>query len=354
MKGQEDVANALREALAKDPKIKAERITITMLGPDSLALSGEVQSLAEKEEASFLARQIAPQFDIDNSLTVAGNRLPTDAELTRQAEEALRQKGLPASLGVVVRHGKATLKGAAESLEWSDLARRIVGQVPGIREVHDEGVTPSRQQIVEEIGPPRSTVHGRMVATGSGEPIQADLDRTDLINRIEDKLANEMEPPRADEIRVTAQGGIVRLTGFVKSAEERARAEILTRSVAGVTDVLNVLVSQDGSAGCNEALATEIRAVLGRTPHLSPVTIKVFVLADTAYLQGEVDFPEQAMEAKKLVGRVRGIAHVDASQLVVTEKHPRPGNLPGRSVDQERSELVSEGRDWDPNRPEQS
>lgn len=352
MKGQEDVANVLREAFAKDPKIRAERITITMLGPDTVAFAGEVQTLAEKDEVTFLARQIAPQFEIDNSLTVAGNRLPKDSELQRQAEERLRKEGIPDSLGVQVVHGEATLVGAAPSLTVRDHAARLVAQVAGIRGVNVAGVTPFRQDIVETIGPEQSSVGGAVRTVGTGTPIVADRPESDLVNDIEVKLATELQPPRADEIRVAARSGVVRLTGFVKGAEERARAELLARSVPGVTEVVNALVSQDGSAGCNEALATEIRMGFTRHAHLSPVNLKVFVVGDTAYLQGDVDFPEQAMEAKQVALGVPGIAHVDDTQLKSSAKHPRPGLGAGRSVAETRSELVSEGRDWDPNRPE--
>lgn len=352
MKGQEDVANVLREAFAKDPKIRAERIGITMLPPDTIALSGEVQTLAEKEEASFLARQIAPQFDIDNSLTVAGNRLPKDTELQAAAEALLRREGVPESLGVQVKHGAATLVGDVASLDWRDRARRLVGQVPGIREVHVEGVTPHRQQIVEAIGPERSTVHGRVEKVGEGTPILVDRSASDLVSEIEQKLGAELH--RAGEIRVVAKGGVVSLTGFVKSAEERVRAEILARSVPGVTEVRNLVVSQDGSAGCNEALGAEIRRKLTAVPHLSPANIKVFVVDDYAYLQGDVDYPEQAMEAKRVAAGVPGIAHVDAERLRVTDAHPRPAGSPGHSVAEARSRLVSEGKDWDPGAPEES
>ncbi len=350
MKGQEDIANTLREALAKDPKIKAERISITMLG-DTIALAGEVSTLAEKDEATFLARQIAPQLDIDNSLTVAGNRLHTDQELTQQAEALLRREGLPDSLGVVIQRGEATLKGSAASLELRDRAARLVAQVPGVRAVHVENVTPHRREVVETIGPERGTVHGQVQGVGTGLPIEVDRATSDIVNAVERKLGEVLR--RADEIRTTVQGGVVRLTGFVKSAEERAQAEILARAVPGVTDVLNLLVSQDGSAGCNEALATEIRRRLTTVEHLSPANIKVFVVDDYAYLQGDVDFPEQAMAAKKVAQSVPGIAHVDAERLRITDAHPRPSHGAGRSVAETRSHLVSEQADWDPNNPEE-
>ncbi|MNT52522.1 Osmotically-inducible protein Y precursor [compost metagenome] len=161
-----------------------------------------------------------------------------------------------------------------------------------------------------------------------------------------------MDPARADEIRVTFDQGIVRLTGFVKTAAERAQAERTARSVAGVRGVRNLLVSLDGSAGCDEALASEIRLGLApRRDHASPVDIKVFVVEDTAYLQGVVDFPEQIAMAVAIAKRTPGIAHVHHA-LQVSERHFRSGAGPGHAAQDARRQLVEQGLDWDPNRPE--
>lgn len=349
MKGQEDVANTMREAFAKDPKIRADRIRILMLAPDTVALTGEVQTLAEKDEAGFLARQIAPQYVVDNALTVAGNRLPSDAELTACAQSELAQEGFPSSVGVVVRGGVAILRGTALSLERVRHASLVVARVPGIREVVTDHLPVARDQVVETIGPERGARRGDVVQRGPGAEITADIDGADIVNRIEQKLGSRMQPPRSDEIRVSLVGrGSVRLTGFVKSAEERARAELLARSVSGVTHVRNLLVSQDGSAGCNEAVAALIRHALApRRDHASPADIKVFVLEDTVYLQGDVDFPEQAMEAEAIARRTPGIQHVH-SELRVTERHPRPGIGEGHAVEAANRLLKAQGLDGEP------
>ncbi|HEY9900156.1 MAG TPA: BON domain-containing protein [Pantanalinema sp.] len=350
-RGKEDVANALREAFAKDPLIKAERIRITMLAPGALALQGEVSTLAEKDEAGFIARQIAPQCEIDNSLTVAVNRPMGDAALARRAEEALLAANLPRTVGVQVQDGLAVLRGSVESKELLRKARLAVSHVPGIKDVREELLSLEGRQVFETLGAART---GRTDLEAPGEDLELvdAIPAPDVVNRIEELLANRMDPARADEIRVTFDQGIARLTGFVKTIEELARAEKLARSVSGVRAVRNHLVSLDGSAGCDEALATEIRRGLGaKGDHASPVDIKAYVAEDTAYLQGVVDFPEQIAQAVAIARGVQGIAHVHHS-LQVSERHFRSGAGPGHAASDAREQLADKGLDWDPNRPE--
>lgn len=359
MRGKEDVANALREAFAKDPLIKAERIRITMLAPDALALQGEVSTLAEKDEAGFIARQIAPQCEIDNALTVSVNRPMDDATLARKAEEALVAANLPRTVGVQVQGGLATLRGSVESKELVRKARLAVAHVPGIKDVREEQLSIASRQVFEAIGPER-TGRSDLAAPGAGLELVGDLASPDVVNRIEELLANRLDPARADEIRVTFDAGIVRLTGFVKTAEELAQAEKFARSVPGVRGVRNLLVSLDGSSGCDEALAAEIRQGLApklrqgfgpKRDHASPVDIKAYVVGDTAYLQGVVDFPEQITQAVAIAKRTAGIAHVHHS-LQVSERHFRSGAGPGHAATDARKQLADQGLDWDPNRPE--
>lgn len=359
MRGKEDVANALREAFAKDPLIKAERIRITMLAPDALALQGEVSTLAEKDEAGFIARQIAPQCEIDNALTVSVNRPLDDATLTRKAEEALVAANLPRTVGVQVLGGLATLKGSVESRELVRKARLAVAHVAGIKDVREEQVGIAGQQVFEALGGAR-TGRADLSAPGEEPGLVGALASADVLNRIRELIATGMAPARAAEIRMTFDNGIVRLTGFVKTAQELALAEKLARSVPGVRGVRNLLVSMDGSSGCDEALAAEIRRELApklkegfgaRHGHASPVDIKAFVVGDTAYLQGAVDVPEQIAQAVAIAKRTPGISHVH-SELQVSERHFRSGAGPGHAATDARKKLAEEGLDWDPNRPE--
>jgi len=67
----------------------------------------------------------------------------------------------------------------------------------------------------------------------------ADLNRP-LVDRVRRALVNDREIP-ANDIDVSANGGVVSLWGKVASARERQRAEEIARGVEGVQRVENKL-----------------------------------------------------------------------------------------------------------------
>lgn len=298
----DDLRQALLDAYAHMPEIGSMSIHVTFL-EDAVALTGEVASLQAKEEAENLARQIVPGLAIDNSLVITGNRPADDAELTTRAQQALLDDGLEA--GVEVRDGIALLRGNAGSLDARNRAHRVVARIPGIREVQDARAATA---LPRELGP----------------------DDIRLTNAVEERLANAMATPRADEIRARTQDGKVTLDGWVKSAEEAILAERLAQEVPGVRSVESRLVSTDGATGGDEALNQEIRRLLGkRGDMLSPVDVLSAVVKQEAFLWGEVDTPEQRLAAEALAQEVPGIVRV-TNYLQVVNRRSRP-QIPPRA-----------------------
>jgi osmotically-inducible protein OsmY len=70
----------------------------------------------------------------------------------------------------------------------------------------------------------------------------ADLNKP-LVERVRQALASDRDIP-ADDIDVTADGGVVSLWGRVPGAKESRRAEQLAAAVAGVQRVENKLMTQ--------------------------------------------------------------------------------------------------------------
>lgn len=327
-----DVIAAVETALAKLPRTSADRIRVTFLDPDTIALAGEVGTLAEKEELGRRAAEAAPGFKVDNSLTVAVNRPADDTTLASRAAELLVRERIP-GIGVEVRQGVAILCGAALSVADVEHARRVVGQVPGIADVRTDHVDVATEQVTETVGalvPPGKP--GMPPAPDS--EIVADLDEAAIVNAIQARLAEQLPPGRAEEITVQARHRTVFLKGFVRTAQERARAEEIARSVPGSSRIVNLLVSQDGSAGRDERIEAAIRHRLGRLDdHASPVDIKVFCQKDEIFLFGQADFPEQVDQAIALAREVVG-PHVPIwNEVVLTSRHFRPGTGPGHSVE---------------------
>lgn len=320
----DDLRQALLDAFARDPAVGSPGITVTFL-EDAVALSGEVSSLRAKEEAENLARQIVPGLTIDNSLVITGNRPGNDQELTACAEAALFDAGL--DLGVRVQNGIAHLQGSVESLDMRQRAERLVSGVPGIRGVlAEDAVIMGRQQIVVE---PEYRQMGKFRIPPEGPQVVVGRDDITITNEIEERLATEMEVPRADEIHVYTHNGTVSLDGWVKTAEEAAQARLLAQRVSGVKSVENRLVAMDGSTGGDEALNQELRRIFGKKgDEVSPVDVLSVVVKQVAYLWGQVDTPEQRIKAEQLAQTVPGITRVINNLQVVTRRS-RPDRGPG-------------------------
>lgn len=318
-----DLRQALLDAFARDPRIGSPNISVTFL-EDTVALTGEVSSLRAKEKAEHLTRQIVPGLGVDNSLVITGNRLDDDQTLGEKAQQALFEAGF--DLGVRVLNGLASLQGQVESLAKRDEAHRIVARIPGLREVRDDEAVVMDQEAIE-IFPEKQQV-GKLELPVEGTQLIVDRDDATITNEVEEALATEMSTPRADEIHVQVQNGVVTLDGWVKTVEEAAQARLLAQRVSGVKSVRNRVITLDGATGGDEALNQEIRRAFGaKGDPISPVDIQSAVVKQVAYLWGEVDTPEQRIGAERLAQAIPGITKVINHVQVVTRRS-RPARGP--------------------------
>jgi len=135
-----------------------------------------------------------------------------DDELSEAVYRALRHefpplRELTLPLTVEARDGEVTLKGWVRTSSMKDAAAVLAAQVPGVKAVHNELV--------------------------------ADDELERAVSQ-----ALEREPSLKDDfpgIRVDALAGAVTLWGTVSSAEDREKAEAITRRVPGVRQVFNQL-----------------------------------------------------------------------------------------------------------------
>jgi osmotically-inducible protein OsmY len=76
---------------------------------------------------------------------------------------------------------------------------------------------------------------------GAGTKTGQAIDDAAITTKVKTQMASDKEVSAMD-VSVSTEQGIVRLSGVVKSAEEKQRAEQVARSVAGVKSVDNALV----------------------------------------------------------------------------------------------------------------
>ena len=143
----------------------------------------------------------------------------TDGDITDQVRSALVADPVvhAKQVDVVTRDGTVQLNGFVDTRASMQRAGELAGQVRGVRHVDNNLVV-------------RDT-HSTM-----GESI----DDSVLTTRV--KAALVAEPvTKARQISVETLHGVVQLSGFVDSSEERTKAGSVARGITGVTDVHNDL-----------------------------------------------------------------------------------------------------------------
>jgi hyperosmotically inducible protein len=142
-----------------------------------------------------------------------------DATITAKVKADLVESPLTKArdISVTTNHGVVQLSGFVDSKEQRDEAARIAKAVPGVRSVQDE-------------------LH--LKSDGS---VAARADDDDAIrDRVKDAL--DVNPDtNTHDIKVSASNGVVELSGFVESNDQRNSAVKIAESVPGVRSVDNGL-----------------------------------------------------------------------------------------------------------------
>jgi len=237
----EEILKAVRAAFESEPRIELHHGTLHLAVMDgSLALEGEVASLAARRLALRLAREIEGVDEVVDLLRVAPTVARGDGEIsaslahafltecdfkncTVRRHESGRIETLHHADGddrsgemtFAVADGVVTLEGEVISLTHRRLAEVLAWWVTGTRQVAN------RLQVV----PPEE---------------DHDDEITDAV-----RLALELDPlVHAAQIRVATTLGVVSLDGVVAQRTESQRAEHDAWCVAGVNEVVNRLTAE--------------------------------------------------------------------------------------------------------------
>ncbi len=223
---------AIRAEVRLDHKLKDVHL---VLNPDrTLTVESEVPSVAAKKLALERLAAVPGIEGIVDRLHVARAARMGDGEIRAHIRDAFvddlsfkrfeiwefrhgeleRVQGAPAEaygrIDIEVADGVVTLNGRVPGLESKRLAGVIAWWVPGTRDVIN-GI------VVE---PPEDDNPDHIV-----EAVRIALEKDPFVD--------------AGQVRVTATGCVVRLTGFVPTDAERERAEDDAWSIFGVDDVKN-------------------------------------------------------------------------------------------------------------------
>jgi len=210
-----DIRDAIEAELAFDPLVEVTDIMVRNINGD-VALNGTVPSYPQYLEAAAAAQRISGVKNVHNHLEVV---LPEgdyrdDALLTTAANNALAQDvTVPDGVEAAASDGNLTLTGTVEFGVERAAAERAVAGLAGVRNVRD--------QI--EISYP-------------DDPAEVDL-------HVQEALARSALVAGDSDVKVATDGGIITLTGHVRTWAEHDAvigAAWMARGVIDVDDDLQI------------------------------------------------------------------------------------------------------------------
>lgn len=149
---------------------------------------------------------------------------------------------------------------------------------------------------------------------------------TALTERVKTALAGDDALP-ADDIEVETREGVVQLSGFVDSEDERTAALMRARSVQGVQEVRNDLSLRDGDRPmgrpvADTVIASRVRDSLQEADLGSQSEVNVEVSKGVVQLSGFVSTAQEKARAGDLASAVEGVRDVE-NQIALTDE-PTP------------------------------
>lgn len=157
-------------------------------------------------------------------------------------------------------------------------------------------------------------------STATSESAGQYVDNSAVTAKVKEKLL--AEPGISSlKIEVATFKGVVQLTGFVTSADQKARAEQIAASVSGVQSVKNELVvlrkgETAGQYMDSAAITAKVKAKIAEDPNLSAFAIEVETQRGIVQLSGFVDTAAQRSAAGRVAHSVAGVKSVKNSLTV--------------------------------------
>jgi osmotically-inducible protein OsmY len=210
-----EIEKNVREELLWEPSVDADAITVTVHNGVA-TLRGVVNSYFKRTEAEEAALRVVGVQAVANEILVeqsdSGKESDTAiAELV--SHTLLWNMGIPLPhLDVVVSNGRVTLKGTVTTWKQREQVGRVVGQLPGVRDINNH------------------------IVVKSPDAVPADVSM-----RIRDALIRRANVD-ANSVHVRTDGHTVILEGKVRNWTERRDAELSAGSAPGVEHVDNRLV----------------------------------------------------------------------------------------------------------------
>lgn len=295
-----ELVKAVETALLYDPAADAYKVNVSST-EGLVRLTGSVDSWEERRLSERLARGVRGVRAVQNDITVNVFRNRSDAEVQRDVQSRLHwdtfvKDGL---IDVKVADGNVRLSGTVGSAAEKSQAY-YDAWVRGARHV-------DASELKVDAWARDDRLRGQKYAHKSDPEIAA---------AVKDALVYD---PRIDSSNVytRADGGVLTLSGRVRSVKERLAAESVALHTVGVRGVHNELDVQPGKAVTDTELTARLKASLAASPVLDGSGIDAAVSHGEATLSGRVPTLFDSAEAVDIANSLEGVTKV-TNRLTVT------------------------------------
>ena len=189
--------------------------------------------------------------------------------------------------------------------------------------VYLSGVVPTAEQKIRAEQAERSTVAASPMVNGvvvNQLQVRPVIDDAVITSSVKGRLMNDRQI-NASQIAVETQQGIVNLHGTVPSPEHKMRAEVLTREIQGVRQVVNNLqvplvppatgvVPSSGVMPNDPMITATVKERLTTDRVANLARVHVDTTEGTVYLNGVVPSPDHKLRAEQIARDVRGVSQV--------------------------------------------
>ncbi len=294
MRPADEIKADVDTALAINPATENYGIDIRVAG-DTVRLSGTVKSWPAKRLAEDVAAGVRGVTAIENELVVTYAEARPDEEIREDIFGQLTADVWVDEdlIDVAVENGKVILSGVVGSAS----ARRHAiddAWVAGVRDV-------DAYTLNVELWRYDSLQRAREYVYHTDSEVQSAIhDAFRYDPRIQDE----------EEVTVSVDNGVARLTGIAEDLQTKRAAEDDALNTIGVWEVINELKVEGQEPTEEEQLALRVRSALPRDPYIDPNDVNVTASGATITLTGRVETSFERQQAEDVAANVSGVIAV--------------------------------------------
>lgn len=292
-RSDEVIRRDVLEALENDQATELFDVDVKVDG-GVVALSGNVDSYAEKELCAEVVKSIKGIRDIKNNIEVSLDEKRSDYEIETEIEGRLESDVRIDSrlIEVEVQNGVVTLKGTVGS-----------------------AVEKQQAEMDARISGVKSVENGLEVQWWARNRMRSKEEDVELTDReVRDAVLKAFSyDPRVlpFEFSVEVEDGVVILSGTVNNLKAKRAAERDAKNTEGVWRVKNLLKVRPEGDYTDKEIAENVREALSRDTFVNRYDINVSVYNSKVFLTGKVDTYFEKSQAEDVATKVKGVVEVE-------------------------------------------